>query len=550
MITRLLKLRRMAAVFIFAFAVVISQFGGVEFAHATTTDTWTGAGDGASFSDASNWSGSAAPSNGDALTFDITSLTSQTVVNNDMTGLSVSGISFIGSNTHSASYQIHGNALTLTGSITNATSPSNATFANSITLGADITAQNVSFSGGVDTQGHSLGVSDTGYCYSVGQLAGSGAVTLSGDNNDTIALPTASPSYTGSITIDSGNVIAQAGALGDASGGTTVSGTGVLDLYATANSSWSEPFTLSGTGFIVPEHDTTDGCGGSSDSSVYTATLTGAVTLQSDFLYAGSDNLTVTGAYTDNGHSFTVRGGASGSLTLPSGTSQAQTETNTYSDDAPSTALSVGYLQTAILDGSRGAVDVANGGILMGNGTANSVNLELGGIIAPGHSPGKLTIVSTLSFQQGSTYQAQLKDSAAGDYDQIVVGQSSDNGTDVQIATGAILDTELYSGYSINQGDQFEIIDNQGQAAVSGTFSNLAEGAQFTVGNVTFSITYIGGDGNDVVLTALNTGSDPSGPNTSVARMIMANPAVVVVLGVVTAGFFTILAVRRRAVQR
>ena len=39
--------------------------------------------------------------------------------------------------------------------------------------------------------------------------------------------------------------------------------------------------------------------------------------------------------------------------------------------------------------------------------------------------------------------------------------------------------------------------------AVSGTFAGLAEGASFAHGSSSYSISYVGGDGNDVVLTAL-----------------------------------------------
>ena len=50
-------------------------------------------------------------------------------------------------------------------------------------------------------------------------------------------------------------------------------------------------------------------------------------------------------------------------------------------------------------------------------------------------------------------------------------------------------------------GDTFTIIQNDGTDPVEGTFAGLAEGAWFTVGTAMFTITYKGGDGNDVVLT-------------------------------------------------
>jgi hypothetical protein len=46
----------------------------------------------------------------------------------------------------------------------------------------------------------------------------------------------------------------------------------------------------------------------------------------------------------------------------------------------------------------------------------------------------------------------------------------------------------------------FKIIDNRGSAPVSGTFAGLPEGASVQAGSSRFTITYQGGDGNDVVL--------------------------------------------------
>jgi len=50
-------------------------------------------------------------------------------------------------------------------------------------------------------------------------------------------------------------------------------------------------------------------------------------------------------------------------------------------------------------------------------------------------------------------------------------------------------------------GQKFTLIDNDGSDAVIGTFAGLPEGAVFDVSGVDFSISYHGGDGNDVVLT-------------------------------------------------
>ena len=49
----------------------------------------------------------------------------------------------------------------------------------------------------------------------------------------------------------------------------------------------------------------------------------------------------------------------------------------------------------------------------------------------------------------------------------------------------------------------FMIIDNTGTSAVSGTFAGLPQGAELTISNEPYQISYTGGDGNDVVLTSL-----------------------------------------------
>jgi len=52
-------------------------------------------------------------------------------------------------------------------------------------------------------------------------------------------------------------------------------------------------------------------------------------------------------------------------------------------------------------------------------------------------------------------------------------------------------------------GDQFTILNNDGTDAVTGHFSGLPEGATFTGGSQTFTISYGGSDGNDVILSAV-----------------------------------------------
>ena len=72
--------------------------------------------------------------------------------------------------------------------------------------------------------------------------------------------------------------------------------------------------------------------------------------------------------------------------------------------------------------------------------------------------------------------------------------------------------------YNPQVGDSFTIIDHRGKGATTGPFGERwAEGARFVVRGptglfVTMTITYRGGDGNDVVLTALSREQLSAGP--------------------------------------
>ncbi|MCI0683923.1 MAG: cadherin domain-containing protein [Gemmataceae bacterium] len=77
---------------------------------------------------------------------------------------------------------------------------------------------------------------------------------------------------------------------------------------------------------------------------------------------------------------------------------------------------------------------------------------------------------------------------------------------------GARLDLTL--GFTPPVGASFTIVNNNGADPVNGTFTlagnSLAEGSSFTAGGVSFSITYAGGSGNDVVLTVIDGNQPPT----------------------------------------
>ena len=70
------------------------------------------------------------------------------------------------------------------------------------------------------------------------------------------------------------------------------------------------------------------------------------------------------------------------------------------------------------------------------------------------------------------------------------------------VTVGGILAFDIEAGTTITSGATITLIDKTSPGAVSGTFTGLAEGATVTAGTgEIFTISYVGGDGNDVVLT-------------------------------------------------
>ena len=145
-------------------------------------------------------------------------------------------------------------------------------------------------------------------------------------------------------------------------------------------------------------------------------------------------------------------------------------------------------------------VTVNSGGTLGGTGTVgNTVTVNSGGTIAPGTSPGILN-TGTLTLTAGSTLTVEINGTTVGtQYDQV-------NVTGGVTLGNATLNVVL--GFTPSAGQTFTIIANDLADAVVGTFSGLPEGSIFTAGAGRFSISYVGGSGNDVVLTALNVPAD------------------------------------------
>ena len=164
-----------------------------------------------------------------------------------------------------------------------------------------------------------------------------------------------------------------------------------------------------------------------------------------------------------------------------------------------------GYTGTTTVNGGILEVDgsivsattVNSGGTLGGNGTTGDVAVAAGGTLAPGSSAGMLT-TGDVAIVAKAIFAVELGGTSPGigGYDQLVV-----NGT---VSLGkAKLDGGTLSGFVPSVGDKFTIIANDGSDAVSGKFAGLDQGDAFVFDSRAMKISYKGGDGNDVTLTAI-----------------------------------------------
>ncbi len=227
-----------------------------------------------------------------------------------------------------------------------------------------------------------------------------------------------------------------------------------------------------------------------------------------------------------NGNTLTVGGSSNvsskfdGSITDGSGSAgsggliKAGTVTFTLSasSNSPFTGPTTISAGTLLVDGSLTSSAVAlNGGTLGGTGTIGSSVTALAGTnVSPGDAPGTTGSLTTGSMvmTQGGAFNVELGGTGPGQFDQLVIPPT---GT-IQLNTGGMgggglggvaLNLSLVNGFTPTLGQQFKIIDIQGAVGVTGKFF----GPINQLGTITvnqryqFTVNYVGGDGDDVVLT-------------------------------------------------
>ncbi len=161
-------------------------------------------------------------------------------------------------------------------------------------------------------------------------------------------------------------------------------------------------------------------------------------------------------------------------------------------------------MTTLLITGALSGTSQTNisGATLGGTGTiASAVEMIMAfGAISPGQdSATGLLSTGSISFGSGSSFAVKLNGTNAGtQYDQLSV----DGDVSLVSGIGTFLSTSL--SFAPARGTQFPIIKNNGGNPISGAFFLQPEGSTFVDNSTTFQISYVGGDGNDVVLTVIS----------------------------------------------
>jgi hypothetical protein len=157
-----------------------------------------------------------------------------------------------------------------------------------------------------------------------------------------------------------------------------------------------------------------------------------------------------------------------------------------------------------------GGLSISNGATLQGSGTVPP--FVCSGKVMVGHfNLGPLTVsAGTAVFNPGSSLEVDLfgSSSPGTDYAQLKVSSPPN-------LAGATLGAVVF--YQPVVGEKWVVITNTGSAPFTTTFAGLPEGAVYTGGNAPQKqVSYVGGNGNDVVVTHVVALSIQSVPTNSV----------------------------------
>jgi YDG domain len=327
-------------------------------------------------------------------------------------------------------------------------------------------------------------------------------VNLTAAELATVALPNGGSSVFGSNS-QTGNITFSAGAAATAAGTNTVvmqspSGPGAIILDDGGGSGTA----LNGNGGTI---GLTSGAGGIQalsapnnvpeigNAAVVSLTSSGGLGTSQPLELSGITNLS-TNTTAGNGNQFLNMLGTIGPASLNAGTGSI-TEAGSGSLLLAGSNFSG---STLVVNGAvTSNITVSGGQTLMGTGLTGPVTVQSGATFYSGTSVSALTTAS-LILQNGSTFNAVLNTTSNYSGVSIVPTGTVSLGGASLVFSGSLVPAN---------GQSFFLVNNLGSQPVGGIFKNLPEGTvipNFMGSSLNATITYVGGDGNDVVV---NVGS-------------------------------------------
>nr|WP_162488207.1 ELWxxDGT repeat protein [Azospirillum lipoferum] len=457
-----------------------------------------------------------------------------------------------GANSYTGATTVSAGTLTVSGG--SAIADDNAVSVSSgatLALSAAETIGSLSGAGNVTLGANTLTVSpSSGSTSFSGVLSGTGGLTKSGAGSLTLS---GANTYTGATTVSGGtltvsgvSVIADGSAVTVASGATlsvpdtetvgSIAGAGAIVLGGTltaggnnTSTEFSGVISGSGGGSLVKQGSGTLTLSGTNThnggTSIFAGTIiaasTGGLGASGVDLAAGTTlSFAVTGSFGNyiqlsgaatidvgSGYTATLSNTIDGSFDLTKSGAGTLTlsGSSTYSG---STTVSAGTVLVTGALGDTSGVTVASGATLGGtgsifaSGSSNTLTVASGATLAPGvagtnNGIGSLTVNGNLSMS--GTLAVEIAGTTAGSgYDQVIVS----GGVTLASGSSAVTVARVNSFAAVNAAT-YTVVNQTGSGAVSNTLSGLAQGDTLSTNGDLYTVDYVGGTGNDLVVTAL-----------------------------------------------
>ncbi|WGD29314.1 autotransporter domain-containing protein [Ancylobacter sp. WKF20] len=316
-------------------------------------------------------------------------------------------------------------------------------------------------------------VNDTGAYRGFGNLekSGTGTWVLTGE----------SPTLTGTVTVSAGTLqVGNGGTSGTIAANVSIASGATLTINRSDDLVFAN--VISGTGSLVKDGANTLTLTGEN-------TFSGVVTINAGTLQIGNGGATgsIAGDIVNNAALVFNRTGTydfpgtitgSGSVTILSGT------VNFIGASGYTGPIDVAGADLVLTEGSTSSstFTVTGGGVLSGEGTIAGLSVGNGGSVAPGYSPGTLTVAGNVDFGGGSTYVVDI--AADGTHDLILAtGTATLSGGTVQVVAEAGYVTPLATYTILTAG-----------GGLTGTFDTVSS-------NFAFLTPILGYDASNVYLT-------------------------------------------------